>query len=114
MVFLSGKTVGLRCWGSIQQANPGLPGQPGRTEQSHMARRNYPLTKTRPKRKNLHRNSPSRPRSIQNRRLSRLKTSLHSAAVREQIRCKELSRAQTFLKFCVTSCDALKFAAVNR
>src|SRR5262245_29676624 len=40
--------------------------------------------------------------------------SLHSAAVPEQMRCKESSRAQPFSKFCATSCDGVTFAGVKR
>src|SRR2546423_856878 len=108
MGFLFEKIVGSRCWASIQLVSHGLPGQRARTELSHTARRKYRQTKTRAKPKNLHRNSPSRRRSTQNRRWSRLKMSLHSAVVPEPMRCKVLSRAQPFSKFCVTSCDGFR------
>src|ERR1700756_1568346 len=105
MGFRFEKTVASRCWDSIQLVNLGLPGQPVRTERSHTARQKYRSTKTRSKPKNLHRNSPSRLRSTQNRRWSQLKMSLHSAAVPAQMRCKALSRAQRCSESCVTSCD---------
>src|SRR5215469_3987965 len=114
MGFLFGKTVGSRCCASIQPVNHGLPGQPVRKERSHTARRKYRSTKTRSKPKNLHRNSPSRRRSTQNRRWSQLKMSLHSEAVPAQMRCKALSRAQWFSKSCVTSCDGLKSRLLRR